>query len=52
MTAPRSTASAGAGGARISHRGPDDEGIHVDGPVGLAHRRLSIIDLSGPATSR
>ena len=30
----------------IAHRGPDDEGIHVDGPVGLAHRRLSIIDLS------
>jgi asparagine synthase (glutamine-hydrolysing) len=30
----------------ISHRGPDDEGIHLDGPVGLAHRRLSIIDLS------
>jgi asparagine synthase (glutamine-hydrolysing) len=30
----------------IAHRGPDDEGLHVDGPVGLAHRRLSIIDLS------
>ena len=30
----------------IAHRGPDDEGIHLDGPVGLAHRRLSIIDLS------
>jgi asparagine synthase (glutamine-hydrolysing) len=30
----------------ISHRGPDDEGLHFDGPVGLAHRRLSIIDLS------
>lgn len=30
----------------ISHRGPDDEGFHLDGPVGLAHRRLSIIDLS------
>lgn len=28
------------------HRGPDDSGIHVNGCVGLAHRRLSIIDLS------
>ncbi|MFH1787884.1 MAG: asparagine synthase (glutamine-hydrolyzing), partial [Candidatus Altiarchaeota archaeon] len=28
------------------HRGPDDEGCHVDGCVGLGHRRLSIIDLS------
>jgi asparagine synthase (glutamine-hydrolysing) len=30
----------------ISHRGPDDEGFHFDGGVGLGHRRLSIIDLS------
>jgi len=30
----------------ISHRGPDDEGQHVDGPVGLGNRRLAIIDLS------
>ncbi|WP_447979448.1 asparagine synthase (glutamine-hydrolyzing) [Candidatus Nitrospira bockiana] len=30
----------------IEHRGPDDEGIVVDGSVGLGHRRLSIIDLS------
>lgn len=27
------------------HRGPDDGGMVLDGPVGLAHRRLSIIDL-------
>jgi asparagine synthase (glutamine-hydrolysing) len=27
------------------HRGPDDEGFYVSDPVGLAHRRLSIIDL-------
>src|SRR5581483_1090769 len=31
---------------RMIHRGPDDEGIHLDGPVGLGHRRLSIIDLA------
>lgn len=30
----------------IIHRGPDDEGYHVSGPVGLGMRRLSIIDLS------
>lgn len=29
------------------HRGPDDEGFHFDGPVGLGFRRLSIIDLAG-----
>ncbi len=28
------------------YRGPDDEGFFVEGPVGLGHRRLSIIDLS------
>jgi asparagine synthase (glutamine-hydrolysing) len=31
----------------ISHRGPDDEGFHLSGPVGLGFRRLSIIDLAG-----
>ena len=31
----------------MNHRGPDDEGYYVSGPVGLAMRRLSIIDLSG-----
>ena len=30
----------------ISHRGPDDEGYHVSGPIGLGFRRLSIIDLN------
>jgi len=30
----------------LAHRGPDDAGVYHDGPVGLAHRRLSIIDLS------
>lgn len=30
----------------IRHRGPDADGIFLNGPVGLGHRRLSIIDLS------
>ncbi|HEY0687068.1 MAG TPA: asparagine synthase (glutamine-hydrolyzing) [Steroidobacter sp.] len=30
----------------ISHRGPDDAGDFIEGPLGLGHRRLSIIDLS------
>lgn len=33
-------------GARLRHRGPDDQGVYVQGPVGLAHQRLSILDLS------
>ncbi|MDQ6915577.1 MAG: asparagine synthetase B, partial [Actinomycetota bacterium] len=33
--------------AALVHRGPDDEGSVLDGPVGLAARRLSIIDLAG-----
>ena len=32
---------------RISHRGPDGEGFWQGESVGLAHRRLSIIDLEG-----
>ena len=31
--------------AALWHRGPDDDGTYVEGNVGLAHRRLSIIDL-------
>ncbi len=31
---------------RIFHRGPDDSGVWTEGPVALAHRRLSILDLS------
>src|SRR5690606_23304939 len=30
----------------IRHRGPDDGGVWVDGPVGLGNRRLAVIDLS------
>ncbi len=31
----------------IVHRGPDDEGSYIAGPLGLGFRRLSIIDLEG-----
>ncbi|MFL5907834.1 MAG: asparagine synthase (glutamine-hydrolyzing) [Solirubrobacterales bacterium] len=31
----------------LVHRGPDSEGSLIDGPAGLAMRRLSIIDLEG-----
>ncbi|MEM8785194.1 MAG: asparagine synthase (glutamine-hydrolyzing), partial [Pseudomonadota bacterium] len=34
---------------RLAHRGPDGEGIFVDGPCALGHRRLSIVDLEGGA---
>src|SRR5678815_4875237 len=30
----------------LKHRGPDGQGVHLEGPVGLGHTRLSIIDLS------
>lgn len=31
---------------RIAHRGPDGQGVWVEGPVTLGHRRLAIVDLS------
>jgi asparagine synthase (glutamine-hydrolysing) len=31
----------------LTHRGPDGEGYYFNGPIGLGHRRLSIIDLAG-----
>jgi asparagine synthase (glutamine-hydrolysing) len=31
----------------IAHRGPDDEGVYVRGPVGIGNCRLSIIDVPG-----
>lgn len=30
----------------LAHRGPDGDGVYADGAIGLAHRRLAIIDLS------
>ena len=31
---------------RMTHRGPDDEGVFADGPIALAARRLAVIDPS------
>jgi asparagine synthase (glutamine-hydrolysing) len=36
-------------GIAVAHRGRDGSGSYVEGPVGLAHRRLAIIDLSPAA---
>jgi len=33
--------------ATMDCRGPDDRGTWIDGPAGLGHRRLAIIDLPG-----
>lgn len=33
--------------AAITHRGPDSDGFHFDGPAGIAMRRLAIIDRAG-----
>lgn len=34
----------------LSHRGPDAEGLVIDGAAGLGHRRLSVLDLSAAAS--
>ncbi|MGE5522236.1 MAG: asparagine synthase (glutamine-hydrolyzing) [Rhodospirillaceae bacterium] len=34
-------------GRVVVHRGPDDDGCHLDGPCAIGMRRLSIIDLAG-----
>jgi asparagine synthase (glutamine-hydrolysing) len=44
---PRARDALPAMTAALAHRGPDADGFHVDGPVGLGHRRLSVIDLAG-----
>jgi asparagine synthase (glutamine-hydrolysing) len=31
----------------LRHRGPDGEGTFLEGPVGLGHRRLAIVDVAG-----
>ncbi|MCK1665852.1 asparagine synthase (glutamine-hydrolyzing) [Bradyrhizobium sp. 153] len=33
--------------ASMAYRGPDDEGIWIDGPAALGHRRLAVIDKQG-----
>lgn len=44
----RADASLLSGMGRVTmHRGPDDEGVHAEGPCVIGMRRLSIIDLSG-----
>jgi asparagine synthase (glutamine-hydrolysing) len=44
------TAIVGAMAGSLSHRGPDGQGVFVERPVALGHRRLSIIDLSDAAS--
>jgi asparagine synthase (glutamine-hydrolysing) len=43
---PASPALLEAMTSSLAHRGPDGEGVFTQGPVGLGHRRLSVIDLS------
>ncbi|MCV2365503.1 asparagine synthase (glutamine-hydrolyzing) [Paucibacter sp. DJ1R-11] len=45
--APVESAHLSLMGDITQHRGPDDEGQHIDGACGIAMRRLSIIDLAG-----
>ena len=44
--APASDVIVEAMARMIAHRGPDDAGCYLDGPLALGHRRLSIIDLT------
>jgi asparagine synthase (glutamine-hydrolysing) len=43
---PASEADLRAMAVALAHRGPDDEGFHLDGSLGLANRRLAILDPS------
>ena len=45
-SAPADLESAEIMAAALFHRGPDDFGSQADGPCALAHRRLSILDLT------
>jgi asparagine synthase (glutamine-hydrolysing) len=45
--APVSATTIDAMSRSLFHRGPDDDGMHIDGSLGLGFRRLSIIDLEG-----
>ena len=44
--APVEARLVGAMTRALAHRGPDGEGILAEGPVGLGHRRLAILDLT------
>ena len=43
---PAAPSALRAMGACLAHRGPDDEGYWEEGPLGLAHKRLTILDTS------
>jgi asparagine synthase (glutamine-hydrolysing) len=48
--APPSRSDLARMSASIRHRGPDGWGEFLNGEIGLAHRRLSIIDIDGGTT--
>ncbi|GAA1206646.1 asparagine synthase (glutamine-hydrolyzing) [Pseudonocardia alaniniphila] len=47
LTAPDARQALADMTATMAPRGPDDVGTWVDGPVGLGHRRLAVIDIEG-----
>ena len=38
-------------GQRLRHRGPDGDGLRIEGPCALVHRRLAIVDAARGATA-